>query len=68
MTLGSTILTDVGFQSTNALTATVPAGLPVGIYDLTATNPDGRSDTLATALTLIKGEYKRFLPLILNNH
>ena len=68
VTLGSTVLTAVGFQSTNALTATVPAGLPVGPYALTVTNPDGQTDTLATALTLIAGEYKIFLPLIFNNH
>ena len=34
------------------LTATVPASVPQGTYDLTITNPDGQSVTAANALTV----------------
>lgn len=45
-------LTEVGWVSSAWLTATVPAGYAVGVYDVTVQNPDGLSDTLVQALTV----------------
>ncbi len=39
--------------SPDTLTGEVPAGIPPGTYDLTVTNPDGQSDTLAAAYTVL---------------
>ncbi|MBN2372720.1 IPT/TIG domain-containing protein [bacterium] len=47
--LGGYELTQVMYIDPNTLTAVVQAGLPAGIYDLTITNPDGRSATLSPA-------------------
>ena len=53
--LGERILDDddVSFVDTTRLFAVVQSGLPVGVYDLTVTNPDGQSDTLTGAFTVI---------------
>jgi hypothetical protein len=42
--------------SSTHLRATVPAGLVAGIYDLTVTNSDGRSDTLFQAYTVFDAQ------------
>lgn len=70
-------LSGVGWVSSATLTATVPAGYPVGIYDVTVQNPDGLSDTLAsglvvrhptpqvTALDPVSGTYGQPLTLVI---
>ena len=50
--LGGTPLLDVTYISSSTLTATVPAGMAVGIYTLTVTNPDSQSATLPDAFTV----------------
>ena len=42
-------LQDVRLQPDGTLTATVPAGLPVGLYDLAVVNPEGREGRLPGA-------------------
>jgi hypothetical protein len=42
-------LRSIAFASTTRLSATVPAGLPVGTYDLVVMNPDGAVGLLADA-------------------
>lgn len=39
-------LTGLGFTSSTALTGTVPAGLPIGAYDVMVANPDGSTGIL----------------------
>jgi hypothetical protein len=46
-------LLNVTVSSATQIDATVPAGIPVGVYDLTIDNPDGCSDTLAGAYTAL---------------
>ena len=53
VTLGIMPLPDVTFVSTTTLTATVPADLPAGAYELTVTNPDGQSANLGGAFTVM---------------
>ncbi len=48
-TLGSHPLLEVTFHNSHKLSAIVPAELPLGIYDLTVTNPDGKTGTLPKA-------------------
>ena len=50
--LGSYALVDVRRLSSERLTAVIPAGLPIGIYDLFITNPDGRTVLLAQGFTV----------------
>ncbi|MBN9391142.1 MAG: IPT/TIG domain-containing protein [Chloroflexi bacterium] len=50
--LGTTALTGVTYVSATKITAVVPAGLALGLYDLTVTNPDGQSTTLVGAYTV----------------
>jgi photosystem II stability/assembly factor-like uncharacterized protein len=45
-------LPQVSWVSSTTLTATVPAGYPVGIYAVTVENGDGLSDTLAQGLSV----------------
>jgi photosystem II stability/assembly factor-like uncharacterized protein len=52
VTLGTTLLDDVGWVSTRTLTATVPWGLDPGVYTLTVENPDGGSAGLTDAFTV----------------
>jgi len=52
VTLGSTLLDDVGWVSSTTLTATVPWGLDPGVYTLTVENPSGEVDSLANAFTV----------------
>ncbi len=52
VTLGATLLTAVTFVNDTTLSATVPAGLAPGLYDLTVTNPDSGSATLTGAFTV----------------
>jgi hypothetical protein len=47
--LGSVALRDVQLAPDGTLAATVPAGLPVGVHDLTVTRPDGRKGSLVAA-------------------
>lgn len=54
-TLGNNELTNVDVTDRNTLTATVPAGLTKRTYNLTITNPDGRSFTDADAIKVKKG-------------
>lgn len=49
---GAVELADVARISDTRLEATVPSGAPSGRWDLTVETPDGRSATLAGALTL----------------
>ena len=53
--LGATPLTNVTCVDSTTLTATVPWGMDPGTYDLTVVNPDGGSDTLAGAFTVMQG-------------
>jgi photosystem II stability/assembly factor-like uncharacterized protein len=55
VTLGTTTLTNVTWVDANTLTATVPWGMDAGIYDLTVTNPDTGTNTLASAFTVGAG-------------
>jgi hypothetical protein len=48
-------LSSLTYQDPQTLKATVPAGLPVGVYALTVTNPDGKSDTLINAFEVKTG-------------
>ena len=50
--LGGNACTGVGFVSASELTCTTPAG--TGTVDVTVTNPDTQSDTLAAAFTYIQ--------------
>jgi hypothetical protein len=52
VTVDSQALVDVGFVTTTTLTATVPSGLPVGVYTVTVMNPGGLSDSLPDGLTV----------------
>lgn len=45
-------LRSVSTVSTTALTATVPAGVPVGTYDVVVVNPDGKTGVLTGAYTV----------------
>ena len=49
----TTALTGVTFVDSTQVTARVPAGMPVGTYDVVVTNPDGQSGTLEDGLTVI---------------
>lgn len=51
--LNGTPLLDVTFVSSTTITATVPAGLPPGCYDLTVFNPSGQIGYLPNSITLI---------------
>ena len=50
--LGAGALVDVRFVSSNKLSATVPAKLAPGVYDLTVTDPRGRKASLLSAFTV----------------
>ena len=51
--LGTVPLLDVLLHSDGTLTATVPAGIPVGTYDLTVVDPAGREGRLASAYRVL---------------
>ena len=53
VTLGNVPLPNATFVSSTTLTATVPADLPGGVYTITVTNPDGQSNSLASAFTVL---------------
>jgi hypothetical protein len=55
VTLGSTVLEEVGWASSATLTATVPWGLITGTYTITVVNPGGESDDLPNAFTVTQG-------------
>jgi photosystem II stability/assembly factor-like uncharacterized protein len=55
VTLGTTVLDDVGWASTERLTATVPWGLITGTYTLSVTNPGGEVGSLTHAYTVTQG-------------
>ncbi|MDB5080437.1 MAG: hypothetical protein JWP00_2361, partial [Chloroflexi bacterium] len=50
--LGNQTLSTVTFNSTTNLTAVIPAGVTPGVYNLTVTNPDNASATLANSVTV----------------
>jgi hypothetical protein len=52
VTIGTTPATNVSVSNAQTATFTVPAGTVGGTYDVTLTNPDGQSGTLAGALTV----------------
>lgn len=49
VTIGTTSAKNVAFVDDTSINATVPAGMAAGTYDITVTNPDGFSGTLAGA-------------------
>ena len=51
--LNGTPLLDVTLVSSTTITATVPAGLPAGCYDLTVFNPSGQIGHLPDSFTLL---------------
>jgi photosystem II stability/assembly factor-like uncharacterized protein len=55
VTLGPTVLDDVGWLGSTALTATIPWGLEPRVYTVTVTNPGGESGMLSNAFTLTQG-------------
>ncbi|MBN1814103.1 MAG: IPT/TIG domain-containing protein [Anaerolineae bacterium] len=55
ITLGTTVLDDVGWVSAGQLTATVPWGLDPGIYTVTVENPGGESGSVLNAFTVTQG-------------
>jgi photosystem II stability/assembly factor-like uncharacterized protein len=55
VTLGTSVLDQVGWLSSTALTATIPWGLDPGVYTVTVTNPGGESGMLSNAFTLTQG-------------
>lgn len=55
VTLGSTELTNVTATARDTITATVPAGITKGTYDLIITNPDGQSVTETDAIQIKRG-------------
>ena len=52
VTISPSLSLDVSFINTVTLTATVPAGLPLGVYTMTVTNPDAQFDTFPKAITI----------------
>jgi subtilisin family serine protease len=64
--VGSTALIDVAYVSPTSLTAIVPAGLAVGTYDVTVTNPEPCpfSASLPSGFTAIELVYI-YLPIII---
>lgn len=57
------------FISNTTLTATVPAGLTPGTYDVAVDNPDGRSAMLTDGFTVTEPPTGGiYLPIILKNH
>ena len=57
----ATALSGVAFVDASTLTAVVPQGTPVGVYDLIIVNPDGTVGVLKSAFTEIKNP----VPLII---
>ncbi len=49
------------FESATRLSATVPAGMAPGTYDLTLRSPDGQETVLHDAVTILSALY---LPVI----
>lgn len=69
MQQGSTIITlnNVTVLSANQATAVIPAGIDVGVYSITWTNPDDQSATLADAIQVylpLPPGYTLYLPVI----
>ena len=50
--LDGTVLLDMTYVSSTTLTATVPAGMAIGVYTMTLTNPDGQWTYLTEAFTV----------------
>jgi hypothetical protein len=53
--LGSHDLLFESWVDSTKMLAAVPAAMPIGIYDLTISNPDGQTDTLEDAFTIVAG-------------
>ncbi|MCC6158374.1 MAG: IPT/TIG domain-containing protein [Deltaproteobacteria bacterium] len=51
--VGGTALTDIAVGSATEITGTLPAGLAVGSYDVTVTNPDTLFGVLADGVTVV---------------
>jgi hypothetical protein len=64
--LGDVFLPDATFVNSETLTATVPASLITGTYDLMVINNDGQSDTMAEAYLVgpVRPTQLFYLPLI----
>jgi hypothetical protein len=65
--IDSIALSPVTRLDSSTLSTTIPAGVPAGIYSVTVTNPDGKSDTLVDALTVVIPQYFVYLPLVARN-
>jgi len=53
--IGTTAMTSVDVKNATELTATVPPGLTAKEYDITVSNPSGKSRTKTNAFTVISG-------------
>lgn len=53
--LNNVWLDDIFYVDASTLTATVPANLPAGAYDLTVINPDDQAATFSDAFTVLSG-------------
>jgi hypothetical protein len=62
--LGSVLLANVTWVNATTLTALVPSGLDLGVYDLMVRNGDGEEVTLLNAYTVIEAPYVYYFPLI----
>ena len=51
--LGNSAFISVSAATANEISGTVPAGLTPGVYALTVINPDGQSDSLSPAYTVL---------------
>ncbi|MBP7999874.1 MAG: IPT/TIG domain-containing protein [Chloroflexi bacterium] len=58
-------LGSVTYISSSQLTAIVPAGLPVGLYDVVVTNPDAQEGTLVGGFEVYDPIHLIYLPIIL---
>jgi photosystem II stability/assembly factor-like uncharacterized protein len=55
ISLGNTMLEDVGWVSTELVTTTIPWGLDPGVYDVNVINPGGESSNMTDAFTVTQG-------------
>lgn len=61
ISLNEIALTDVHMVNATTLTATLPATLTVGVYDVLVSNPNGQSNVLEAAL-IVRGKF--FMPIV----
>ena len=60
VTISSSLSLNATFVNSTTLTATVPAGLPIGVYTITVTNPDAQFSTLPSAITVYESVTAEF--------